>query len=99
MNLSQTRVVVIGAGQAGGGAVEALRAAGPNPTFIRAPDANIQIVGHPPGGGGEIIANGGVTVSAGRDMSVPRFLIASRKPDRRTDLENPDFELKQSLAL
>ena len=80
MNLSKTRVVIVGAGQAGGRAAEALRAGGhvgpitligeeahlpyerpqlsksilldrePNPIFIRAPDANIQIVGHPPGG-------------------------------------------------
>src|ERR1700676_233346 len=76
VNRSKTRVVIVGAGQAGGRAADALRAAGhvgpitligeeahlpyerpqlsksilldsePNPTFIRAPDANIQIVGH-----------------------------------------------------
>jgi hypothetical protein len=134
VNLSKTRVVIAGAGQAGGRAAEALRAAGhvgpitligeethlpyerpqlsksilldsePNPAFIRAPDANIQIVGHPPGGGDEIIrgdvANGvgGVTVNAARDMSVLRHLIASRKTIHRTDLEHSDFELKRSLA-
>ena len=131
MNLPKTRVVIVGAGQAGGRAAEALRAAGhvgpitligeeahlpyerpqlskpilldnePNPTFIRAPDANIQIAGHP---GDEIImgdvANGvgGVTVNAARDMSVLRRLVASRKAVHRIDLENPDFELKRSLA-
>jgi p-cumate 2,3-dioxygenase ferredoxin reductase subunit len=131
VNLSKTRVVIVGTGQAGGRAAEALRAAGhvgpitligeeahlpyerpqlsksilldsePNPTFTRAPDANIQIVGHP---GDEIImedvANGvgGVTVNAARDMSVLRRLIASRKTVHRIDLENPDFELKRSLA-
>jgi len=77
VNLSKTRVVIVGAGQAGGRAAEASRAAGhvgpitligeqahppyeqsqlsksilldgePNPTFIRAPYANIQIVGIP----------------------------------------------------
>jgi NADPH-dependent 2,4-dienoyl-CoA reductase/sulfur reductase-like enzyme len=133
VNLSKTRVVIVGAGQAGGRAAEALRAAGhvgpitligeeahlpyerpqlsksilldsePNPTFIRAPDANIQIVGHP-GGGDEIIredvANGvgGVTVNAARDMSVLRRLVASRKTAHRIDLENPAFELKRSLV-
>lgn len=145
MNLSKTRVVIVGAGQAVGRAAEALRAAGhvgpitligeeahlpyerpqlsksilldsePNPTFIRAPDANIQIVGHP-GGGDEIIrgdvANGsfttlgirdnelggGVTVNAARDVSVLCRLVPSRKTVHRTDLENPDFELKRSLA-
>ena len=113
MNLSKTRVVIFGAGQAGGRAAEALRAAGhvgpitligeeahlpyerpqlsksilldgePNSTFIRAPDANIQIVGHP---GDEIVrgdvANGvgGVTVNAARDMSVLRRLVARERP-------------------
>jgi p-cumate 2,3-dioxygenase ferredoxin reductase subunit len=129
VNLSKTRVVIFGAGQAGGRAAEALRAAGhvgpitligeeahlpyerpqlsksipldsePNSTFIRAPDANIQIVGHP---GDEIVrgdvANGVVTVNAARDMSVLRRLVASRKAVHRIDLENPDFELKRSLA-
>ena len=145
MNRSKTRVVIVGAGQAGGRAAEALRAAGhvgpitligeeahlpyerpqlsksilldgePNSTFIRAPDANIQIVGHP-GGGDEIIRGsvadgrfttlsirdnevvGGVTVNAARDMSVLRRLVASRKTVQRSDLENPNFELKRSLA-
>jgi NADPH-dependent 2,4-dienoyl-CoA reductase/sulfur reductase-like enzyme len=113
VNLSKTRVVIVGAGQAGGRAAEALRAAGhvgpitligeeahlpyerpqlsksilldgePNSTFIRAPDANIQIVGHP---GDEIVrgdvANGvgGVTVNAARDMSVLRRLVARERP-------------------
>jgi NADPH-dependent 2,4-dienoyl-CoA reductase/sulfur reductase-like enzyme len=55
----------------------------PNPTFIRAPDANIQIVGHPPGGGDEIIrgdvANGvgGVTANAACDM--PFCAVSSRR--------------------
>ena len=55
----------------------------PNTTFIRAPDANIQIVGHP---GDEIVrgdvANGvgGVTVNAARDMSVLRRLVARERP-------------------
>lgn len=113
MNLSKTRVVIVGAGQAGGRAAEALRAAGyvgpitligeeahlpyerpqlsksilldgePNSTFIRAPDANIQIVGYR---GDEIVrgdvANGvgGVTVNAARDMSVLRRLVARERP-------------------
>jgi NADPH-dependent 2,4-dienoyl-CoA reductase/sulfur reductase-like enzyme len=124
VNLSKTRVVIVGAGQAGGRAAEASRAAGhvgpitligeeahlpcerpqlsksilldsePNPTFIRAPDANIQIVGHP-GGGDEIIredvANGvgGVTVDAARDMSVLLRLIASRKRFTGPTLKTP----------
>ena len=110
MNLSKTRVVIVGAGQAGGRAAEALRAAGyvgpitligeeahlpyerpqlsksilldgePNSTFIRAPDANIQIVGHP---GDEIVrgdvANGvgGVTANAACDM--PFCAVSSRR--------------------
>jgi len=41
---------------------------------------------------------GGVAVNAARDMSVLRRLVASRKAIRRSDLENPDFELKRSLA-
>jgi p-cumate 2,3-dioxygenase ferredoxin reductase subunit len=41
---------------------------------------------------------GGVTVNAARDMSVLRRLIASRKPVQRSDLENPNFELKRALA-
>ena len=110
VNLSKTRVVIVGAGQAGGRAAEALRAAGhvgpitligeeahlpyerpqlsksilldgePNSTFIRAPDANIQIAGHP---GDEIIMGdgvGGVTVNAARDMSVLRRLVARERP-------------------
>jgi NADPH-dependent 2,4-dienoyl-CoA reductase/sulfur reductase-like enzyme len=113
VNLSKTRVVIVGAGQAGGRAAEALRAAGyvgpitligeeahlpyerpqlsksilldgePNSTFIRAPDANIQIVGHP---GDEIVRGdvadgvGGVTVNAARDMSVLRRLVARERP-------------------
>ena len=128
MNLSKTCVVLVGAGQAGGRAADALRAAGhvgligeqahlpyerpqlsksilldsqPNSTFIQTPDANIQIVGHP---GDEIVREdvadgvGGVTVNAARDMSVLRRLVASRKAVHRIDLENPDFELKRSLA-
>ena len=131
VNLSKTRVVIVGAGQAGSRAAEALRAAGhvgpitlngeqahlpyerpqlsksilldseTNSTFIRTPDANIQIVGHP---GDEIVREdvadgvGGVTVNAARDMSVLRRLVASRKAVHRIDLENPDFELKRSLA-
>jgi p-cumate 2,3-dioxygenase ferredoxin reductase subunit len=45
---------------------------------------------------GEVV--GGVTVNTARDMSVLRRLIASRKPVRKSDLENPAFELKRSLA-
>jgi len=41
---------------------------------------------------------GGVTVNAARDMSVLRRLVASRKTVHRSDLENPNFELKRSLA-
>jgi p-cumate 2,3-dioxygenase ferredoxin reductase subunit len=41
---------------------------------------------------------GGIAVNAARDMSVLRRLVASRKAIRRSDLENPDFELKRSLA-
>jgi p-cumate 2,3-dioxygenase ferredoxin reductase subunit len=41
---------------------------------------------------------GGVTVNAARDMSVLRRLVASRKTVDRSDLENPNFELKRSLA-
>jgi p-cumate 2,3-dioxygenase ferredoxin reductase subunit len=41
---------------------------------------------------------GGITVNVARDMSVLRRLVASRKAIRRSDLENPDFELKRSLA-
>ena len=45
---------------------------------------------------GEVV--GGVTVNAARDMSVLRRLVASRKTINRNDLENPNFELKRSLA-
>jgi p-cumate 2,3-dioxygenase ferredoxin reductase component len=41
---------------------------------------------------------GGITVNAARDMAVLRRLVASRKTVRRSDLENPGFELKRSLA-
>jgi p-cumate 2,3-dioxygenase ferredoxin reductase subunit len=41
---------------------------------------------------------GGIAVNSGRDMSVLRRLVASRKAVRRDDLENPNFELKRSLA-
>ena len=41
---------------------------------------------------------GGIAVNAVRDMAVLRRLVASRKTVRRGDLENPDFELKRSLA-
>jgi hypothetical protein len=41
---------------------------------------------------------GGIAVNAARDMVVLRRLVASRKTVRRSDLENPDFELKRSLA-
>jgi NADPH-dependent 2,4-dienoyl-CoA reductase/sulfur reductase-like enzyme len=46
--------------------------------------------------GGEVI--GGITVNSARDMAVLRRLVASRKPVRKIDLENPAFELKRSLA-
>lgn len=45
---------------------------------------------------GEVV--GGIAVNSARDMSVLRRLVASRKTVRRTDLENPQFELKRSLA-
>jgi p-cumate 2,3-dioxygenase ferredoxin reductase subunit len=45
---------------------------------------------------GEVV--GGIAVNAARDMSVLRRLVASRKTVRRDDLENPNFELKRSLA-
>ncbi|WP_298362708.1 FAD-dependent oxidoreductase [uncultured Bradyrhizobium sp.] len=45
---------------------------------------------------GEVI--GGITVNSARDMAVLRRLVASRKPVRKSDLENPAFELKRSLA-
>jgi p-cumate 2,3-dioxygenase ferredoxin reductase component len=41
---------------------------------------------------------GGIAVNAARDMAVLRRLVASRKRVRRSDLENPDYELKRSLA-
>ena len=41
---------------------------------------------------------GGIAVNAARDMSVLRRLVASRKAVRRSDLENPNFELKRTLA-
>jgi NADPH-dependent 2,4-dienoyl-CoA reductase/sulfur reductase-like enzyme len=41
---------------------------------------------------------GGIAVNAARDMSVLRRLVASRKAVCRSDLENPNFELKRSLA-
>jgi p-cumate 2,3-dioxygenase ferredoxin reductase component len=41
---------------------------------------------------------GGIAVNAARDMAVLRRLVASRKTVCRSDLENPDFELKRSLA-
>jgi p-cumate 2,3-dioxygenase ferredoxin reductase component len=40
---------------------------------------------------------GGIAVNVARDMAVLRRLVASRKTVRRSDLENPDFELKRSL--
>jgi p-cumate 2,3-dioxygenase ferredoxin reductase subunit len=45
---------------------------------------------------GEVI--GAVTVNAAKDMAVLRRLVALRKPVRQSDLENPAFELKRSLA-
>jgi p-cumate 2,3-dioxygenase ferredoxin reductase component len=45
---------------------------------------------------GEVV--GGIAVNTARDMSVLRRLVASRKTVRRDDLENPNFELKRSLA-
>lgn len=41
---------------------------------------------------------GGIAVNSARDMAVLRRLVASRKTVRKSDLENPDFELKRSLA-
>jgi p-cumate 2,3-dioxygenase ferredoxin reductase subunit len=191
VNLSKTPVVIVGAGQAGGRAAEALRAAGhvgpitligeeahlpyerpqlsksilldsePNPTFIRATkdwaeldvtlstssrvvaadigrrgledgrafafDQLLLATGTRPRRmpelesgplpvsylrcmddalalrralepGKNVVLVGGGTVNAARDMSVPRRLVASRKTVHRIDLENPDFELKRSLA-
>jgi hypothetical protein len=45
---------------------------------------------------GEVV--GGIAVNSARDMSVLRRLVASRRTVRRADLENPQFELKRSLA-
>jgi p-cumate 2,3-dioxygenase ferredoxin reductase component len=45
---------------------------------------------------GEVV--GGITVNSARDMAVLRRLVASRKAVRKSDLENPAFELKRSLA-
>src|SRR5262249_35598427 len=45
---------------------------------------------------GEVV--GGITVNAARDMAVLRRLVASRKAVRKSDLEDPAFELKRSLA-
>jgi p-cumate 2,3-dioxygenase ferredoxin reductase component len=41
---------------------------------------------------------GGITVNSARDMAVLRRLVASRKPVRRSELENPALELKRLLA-
>ena len=41
---------------------------------------------------------GGVAVNSARDMAVLRRLVASRKTVCRSDIENPDFELKRTLA-
>ena len=45
---------------------------------------------------GEVV--GGVTVNSARDMAVLRRLVSSRKAVRKSDLENPAFELKRSLT-
>jgi p-cumate 2,3-dioxygenase ferredoxin reductase subunit len=45
---------------------------------------------------GEVI--GGIAVNSARDMAVLRRLAASRKTIRKSDLENPAFELKRALA-
>lgn len=45
---------------------------------------------------GEVV--GGIAVNAPRDMAALRRLVASRKVVRRSDLENPEFELKKALA-
>lgn len=45
---------------------------------------------------GEVI--GGIAVNSTRDMAVLRRLVASRKLVRKSDLENPAFELKRLLA-
>jgi p-cumate 2,3-dioxygenase ferredoxin reductase component len=41
---------------------------------------------------------GGIAVNGARDMSVLRRLVSSRKAISRSDLENPNYELKRSLA-
>jgi p-cumate 2,3-dioxygenase ferredoxin reductase component len=41
---------------------------------------------------------GGIAVNSAREMSVLRRLVASRKTVRNSDLENPEFELKRTLA-
>ena len=46
--------------------------------------------------GNEVV--GGIAVNSAREMSVLRRLVASRKPVRKSDLENPQFELKRTLA-
>lgn len=43
-------------------------------------------------------AVGGIAVNSARDMAVLRRLVASRKAVSKSDLENPAFELKRSLA-
>lgn len=45
---------------------------------------------------GEVV--GGITVNSARDMAVLRRLVASRKPVRKSELENPALELKRLLA-
>lgn len=45
---------------------------------------------------GEVV--GGIAVNSPRDMAVLRRLVASRKPVRKNELENPAFELKRALA-
>jgi NADPH-dependent 2,4-dienoyl-CoA reductase/sulfur reductase-like enzyme len=45
---------------------------------------------------GEVV--GGIAVNSARDMAVLRRLIASRKTVCKSDMENPTFELKRSLA-
>jgi len=41
---------------------------------------------------------GGVSVNSPRDMAVLRRLVSSRKAVRKSDLENPAFELKRALT-
>jgi NADPH-dependent 2,4-dienoyl-CoA reductase/sulfur reductase-like enzyme len=45
---------------------------------------------------GEVV--GGIAVNSARDMAMLRRLVASRKTVRKSDMENPTFELKRSLA-